>query len=104
MAPANHTTVPKLVTQVLHYFGTNPGATDTLEGIARWRLLEEQIQRSLLETQQALEWLVEKGFLLEESRVSSGKLYRLNPDKSADIASFLDRSERNGSYEAEGQV
>jgi hypothetical protein len=103
LAPAKHTTVPKVVTQILHYFRTNPAATDTLEGIARWRLLEEQIQRSLQETQLALEWLVEKGFLLEESRVSSGKLYRLNPDKSADIASFLKRSERNGSSEAEGR-
>lgn len=97
MAPQNHARVPKVVTQILHYFRNNPEATDTLEGIARWRLLEEQIQRSLQETQQALEWLVAKGFLLEESRVSSGKLYRLNLDRAADISSFLAQTDLDDS-------
>jgi hypothetical protein len=79
----------KVITQILHYFRRNPEATDTLEGIARWRLLEEEIRRSLQETQQAVEWLVAKGFLLEESRVGSGKLYRLNPERTAEISLFL---------------
>jgi len=79
--------------QILSYFERNPEAVDSLEGIARWRLLEEQIQRSLLESELAVKWLVEKGFLIEESRISSGMLYRLNPAKKPEIAAFLETGE-----------
>ena len=99
MAPPNHARLAKVVTQILQYFRRNPGATDTLEGIARWRLLEEEIRRSLQEAQQAVEWLVAKGFLLEESRVSSGKLYRLNPERTAEISLFLLESDADVSPE-----
>lgn len=94
------TKAPKVVPQILRYFGSNPGAADTLEGIARWRLLEEQISRSVKETQLAVEWLVAEGYLLEESRVSSGTLYRLNPEKTAEVASFLTRNEKKIASEA----
>ena len=92
MAPTNDRRVPEVATQILHYFERNPEAADSLEGIARWRLLEEQIHRSLLETQLALEWLVTQGFLVEVSSVSAGNLYRLNLDKAADIRTFLQQS------------
>ncbi len=101
--PPNHTRVPKVAAQILHYFANNPEAADTLEGIARWRLLEEQIQRGLQETQQALEWLVANDFLLEESRVSSGKLYRLNQEKAADVTSFLSQGDEDDSEEGDRQ-
>jgi hypothetical protein len=85
--------VPSIVKQILSYFERNPEAVDSLEGIARWRLLEEQIQRSLRESELAVQWLVEKGFLIEESRISSGRLYRLNPAKKPEIAAFLETGE-----------
>jgi hypothetical protein len=93
LAPHHDSSVPSIVKQILSYFERNPEAVDSLEGIARWRLLEEQIQRSLRESELAVQWLVEKGFLIEESRISSGRLYRLNPAKKPEIAAFLETGE-----------
>ena len=75
--------------EILKYFLRNPAATDTLEGVARWRLLDEKVQRSIQETTQALEWLVEKGMLVAESRKISGTLFRLNTRKRGEIDHFL---------------
>lgn len=67
--------------EILAYFLRNPHAADSLEGIARWRLLEEAIHCKVIETRAALEWLVSEGFLMETSLSASGKLYQLNPEK-----------------------
>jgi hypothetical protein len=57
-------TAPKQAKEVLSYFLRNPQAADTLEGVARWRLLDEPVHRSVEEINQALEWLVAQGFLV----------------------------------------
>ena len=44
--------------EILNYFVRNPHAADTLEGVARWRLMDEMIRRKLDETEAALECLV----------------------------------------------
>jgi hypothetical protein len=80
---------PEITKQVLSYFLHNPQAADTLEGIARWRLLEERLQRSLRQTDEAVRWLVEKGYLQEIAPAGSVKLYRLNPEHEDDAAKFL---------------
>lgn len=79
-----------LVKQVLSYFVRNPNAADSLEGITRWRLLEEQIHRSLQETQVALSWLVEQGFLDEVKPAGATPIFRLNPERRADAVSFVE--------------
>jgi DNA-binding transcriptional ArsR family regulator len=76
----------KTVRETLAYFLRNPSATDSLEGIARWRLLGEAIHRSLDETQTAIEWLVDRGYLLDDERRGTPRLFRLNPDKVAAAA------------------
>jgi hypothetical protein len=80
--------------ELLHYFLRNPQAVDTLEGIARWRLLEEQIHRTLLETKNCLGFLVAKGFLIVESTLTTEPLYRLNHSLSQEIAEFLEQKEK----------
>jgi hypothetical protein len=75
---------------ILKYFLRNPAAADDLEGIARWRLLDEKIHQSLEETNQALDWLVARGLLEVDSRSGSGTLFRLNARKRAEIERFLD--------------
>lgn len=75
--------------QILSYFVRNPNAADSLEGIARWRLLEEQIHRSLQETETALAWLVAQGFLDEVNIGGATPIFRLNPGRPADGLSFL---------------
>ena len=78
-----------IVDLVLGYFVRNPRAADTLEGVARWRLLEDQVSRTLQETDVALQWLVDQGFLEIVSTGSSGHIFRLNADRCADAARFL---------------
>jgi hypothetical protein len=86
-----------LVKQVLSYFVRNPNAADDLEGITRWRLLEEQIHRSLQETQAALTWLVEQGFLHEVKTQGTKPIFRLNQERHADAVSLLEGKPKSGS-------
>ena len=75
--------------QILSYFLRNSKAADTLEGIARWRLLEEQVHRSFQQTESALAWLVEQGFLEEVETVGSSRIFRLAPQSQEKTARFL---------------
>jgi hypothetical protein len=83
----------KIIKQVLGYFVRNPKTADTLEGITRWRLLQERVQKSLRETEGAIVWLVEKGYL-EEVLVAGGKeaIFRLNPERHSDALRLLSKS------------
>ena len=76
--------------QILSYFVRNPSAADSLEGIAKWRLLEEAIYRNVLETKEALEWLVQEGFLVETAQPHSGHTFRLNAERRMEARSFLE--------------
>jgi len=80
---------PEVARQVLSCFMRNPQAADTLEGIARWRLLEERLQRTMQQTDAAVRWLVTKGFLQEIEPAGSVKLYRLDPKGQENAAKFL---------------
>jgi len=81
--------IPPAARQILSYFVRNPSAVDSLEGIAKWRLLEEEIHRGVLETQQALEWLSGQGYLIESMQAHTGKLYSFNAAKRAEVQSLL---------------
>ncbi len=73
--------VSGVVREVMRYFVHHPHAADSLEGIARWRLLEQRTRDLVAETGSAIAQLVEQG-ILEEVHVRGGRtLYRLNPDK-----------------------
>ena len=82
----------KIVKQVLGYFVENPKTADTLQGITRWRLLQERVQKSLRETEAAIAWLVEQGYL-EEVVVAGAKeaIFRLNPQRRSDALRLLSK-------------
>lgn len=82
--------VPRPAREILAYFLRNPAAADSVEGIARWRLLEEAIHHKVLETQKALEWLVEQGFLIEVAEQHVGRLFRLNPQRQGQAEALLE--------------
>lgn len=77
--------------QILSYFLRNPQAIDTLAGISRWRLLEEEIHQSVQMTEQALTSLVKMGFLLREQTRAAGILYRLNEARRGEAEAFAGR-------------
>jgi len=75
--------------EVLRYFVHNPHAADSLEGVARWRLLEDAVQRHVDETHQALSWLVAQGFLRELSSPGTGPIFSLNAERRNEAERFL---------------
>ena len=79
--------------QILRYFVRNPEAADGLEGMVRWRLLEEMIHRSVEETHAALMWLVSRGFLTETRVPGSEKVFCLNREKQAEADHLLAAAE-----------
>lgn len=74
---------------MLRYFLRNPQAADTVEGIARWRLLNERIYTKVAETRCALRWLFERGFIIETSRLGVEPVFSLNPESTAKAEQFL---------------
>lgn len=79
----------ELARHVLRYFLHNPQSADSLEGVARWRLLEETIHHTLTETKSALERLVAEGYLHVVSVPGADQIYALNPNKREAAERFL---------------
>lgn len=77
---------------------------DTLEGIARWRLLEEQVRLSVRQTEAALKWLVEEGFIEELFLMGlRGSIFRLNPKRLKDAKQFLASAEKKNLQTADSK-
>jgi hypothetical protein len=75
--------------EILNYFVRNPSAADTLEGIARWRLVDELIHKRVEETRAALDWLVKSGWLRVHTSSSAGQIFSLNIGRLAEAESLL---------------
>jgi hypothetical protein len=78
--------VQPVVRDVMRYFVDHPHAADSLEGIARWRLLERRLRETVQETAGALEWLVAHDYVRQIHVAGGQPLYRLNDDKAIDAA------------------
>lgn len=81
--------MPESAREVLGYFVHNPQAVDNLEGIVRWRLMEETILKRVEEINQAVGWLVAHGFLLQESAAGLAPVFRLNQVRVVDAAQLV---------------
>jgi hypothetical protein len=75
--------------EILRYFVRNPRAADSLEGISRWRLMDEMIHRKLRETEAALEWLTAEGYLTASTSPGGTRTFSLNPEPRKDVEQFL---------------
>lgn len=76
-------TIPEPVEEALEYFLRNPEVRDTLEGIARWRLLEQRVAKSVESVDRALRWLVAEGYVVEVATRSGPPLFMLNAERVA---------------------
>jgi hypothetical protein len=75
--------------QVLSYFVRNPQAVDSLEGVARWRLLDEAIHLQVNAARDALQWLVERGVLRQMTGPGLQPVFSLDPDRIEDAQRLL---------------
>ncbi len=78
--------------EILRYFMQHPQASDDLEGIARWRLLQERVIRQVEEVRNALELLVQMDLLHQHVNPVAGKRYSLNPDRVLESQKFADQT------------
>ena len=76
--------VDAIAAEIMAYLNERPLATDPLEGIANWWLVQQAIAKNIDLVEQALEQLTNEGKVLK--RVNSGKdaVYSLNPATSDD--------------------
>ena len=78
----------KLAVEILSYLMRHPEAQDTLEGIVRWWLLEQDARRAVMEVRETLESLVAKGWIRRLSS-SAGERFGIQKDKISEILQFL---------------
>jgi hypothetical protein len=97
-----HHRTNEIVEDVLSYFLRHPQAADNLEGIARWRLLSESIHRTVEQTGQVLEWLVNQGVLLKLTPGGSDPVYCLNRGRKAEAEALLAKILRNSGEDETG--
>ena len=83
--------------EILSYFMRNPQAADNLEGVARWRLLDELVGRNIGETRSAIDWLVQHQFLIKTSLPGGDVVFSLDPEKRAAAQELLARPAAPGS-------
>ncbi len=87
-------TMPKAAKEILTYFMRHPRAADSLEGVARWRLLQETIHHNIDETRDALEWLVTKGFLHAETVAGTHAVFSLNHERGIEAERLMARASK----------
>ena len=80
----------EIARQILRFFLQRPGVADSFDGIARWRLLELAVDRNVTETEEALRWLIDSGYVTEERHAGSKSLFRLNFQKQSDAERIAD--------------
>jgi hypothetical protein len=82
---------PGKAREILRYFLSHPGAVDTLEGIAYWRLVADGSEYQDIDaTAEAVAWLVSEGYLKVASTPHSSRTYSLNAEESTRATMFLD--------------
>lgn len=81
--------------QILRYFRRNPNAADTVEGVARWRLLDERIRSNVESVVQAMAWLVSEGLLVSDARRFGPAVFRLNTEEIEKAQAFLEGGKKN---------
>ena len=75
--------------QVLSYFVRHPRAVDSLEGVARWRLLDEVIHVRVEETRRALDALVARGILRQTDGPGLQPGFSIDGDRIAEAERLL---------------
>lgn len=82
-------TASEVARDIMRYLVQHRDSADTLEGIARWRLAQQTIERTVDETAAALRMLTERG-LVDEIHTGAGPtVYRLKHGQQSELADLL---------------
>lgn len=90
----------KISYAILAYLAKNPDAQDTLEGIAEWWLLAQQIERQVPKVKEALAQLVKQDLIVERQGKDSRTYYRLNNRRRKEISELLENRRTKAASEA----
>lgn len=71
----------KVAEQILRYLGEHPQACDTLEGVVRWWVMQQQLSESVELVQAALMQLEAEGAVTEQQLADGRTLYLACPQK-----------------------
>ncbi|MEW6585696.1 MAG: hypothetical protein AB1442_08810 [Nitrospirota bacterium] len=78
--------------KILAYMIDNPSAQDTLDGIAEWWLLEQEIKFQREKVREALAGLVSKRLILEQEGGNSRLHYRINRTRIEEIRRIVSKT------------
>lgn len=75
--------------EILEHLRKHPDASDTLEGIMEWWLLNQRINYEMKRVKAAIFKLVKQGWIIEVRGRNSVVRYRFNPGKRKEIRSCI---------------
>lgn len=75
--------------EILSYLVEHPDAKDTTEGIMNWWLSKGDTEREKGEVQEAIDFLVAKGWLVMREIADSRKIYGVERERLGEIKEFL---------------
>lgn len=71
--------VKSIAAEIMMYLQQRPMASDTLDGIAHWWLVQQEIEKNIGQVEQALEQLTVEGKVSRKMNTGSKVIYSLNP-------------------------
>jgi hypothetical protein len=81
----------RIAREILAYLVDHPDAQDTLEGIVRWWLPEQEIKCQIGKVKEVVSKLVKKELLLAHKSTDSRVHYRINRKKFGEIRALLEK-------------
>lgn len=68
--------------QITRYLRTHNNATDTLEGIAQWWLVQQRIYEERQRVQKALDYLCDQGLIRKRTLPNNTNIYEFVSDET----------------------
>ncbi len=71
--------VDSIAAEIMSYLHRRPMASDSLDGITHWWLVQQTIAKNKVLVEQALDQLAEEGKVIKKTSGNARAIYSLNP-------------------------